>query len=591
MASITEQLQNFSKRLSLLQKVLIVGSAVFILGALGIILFTSKGVDPNYAVLYKDITAEDAGKVVASLKEKGIEYTLADGGTTVMVPKDKVYETRITLASEGLPGNSIVGYEVFDKTNLGMSEFVQKLNYRRALEGELSRTINALEEVKSSRVHIVVPEKALFKEDQKEPTASVSLQLKPNKNLSSAAIAGIQNLVASSVEGLSPEKVTIVDQKGRVISADPIDKNSIAGLTAAQHKQQVDVEQYLANKVQSMLDNVLGVDNSSVKVTAELNFTQIEKTITDYDPDRQVVRSEQQITEKSQSTDSLSYPTVSMAKDQGNIITNYEISQSIEKIVNEVGNIKRLTVSVLVNGTNKIVEKDGKQVIEYTPRTPEELEQLTLAVKNAVGYDPNRNDQVSVINVPFDNSYYEELIKENQPVPWLQVPENQKLLLLIAIILLSIFFMYRLLQSKFIKDRIRIALSLPQTVPLEKEALKEEEEEEEEPEEELTDLGIDQDELLLLPAELPEQLMLESTPQEEDHYALASAEELDQEALAAKARAELEKAETQDLTEEQILKIEMKNKIQNFIDEQTEEAVKLVKVLLSQDMIGNPPKF
>lgn len=589
MASFTEQLRIFSQKLSILQKVLIIGAVVVVLGVLGLILFTGQSSNPDFAVLYKDISTEDAGKVVASLKEKAIEYTLADGGTTIMVPKDKVYETRINLASEGLPGSSIVGFEVFDKTNLGMSEFVQKLNYRRALEGELSRTINALDEVKSSRVHIVVPEKALFKEDQKEPTASVSLQLKPNKKLSSGAISGIQNLVASSVEGLSPEKVTVVDQKGRVISADVIDKNSIAGLTAAQHKQQVDVEQYLTSKVQSMLDNVLGVDNSSVKVTAELNFTQIEKTITDYDPDRQVIRSEQQITEKSQSTDSLSYPTVSMAKDQGNIITNYEISQSIEKIVNEVGNIKRLTVSVLVNGTNKIVDKNGQQVIEYTPRTNEELEQLNLAVKNAVGYDPNRNDQVSVLNVPFDNSYYEELIKENQPIPWLQVPENQKLLLLIAIILLSIFFMFRLLQSKYVKDRIRIALSLPQNVPLDKDVLKEEEEEE--PEEELTDLGIDHDELLLLPAELPEQLMLESLPTDEDQYALSSEAELDQEALAAKARAELEKAETQDLSEEQMLKIEMKNKIQNFIDEQTEDAVRLVKVLLTQDLMNNPPKF
>lgn len=590
MASITEQLQNFSKRLSILQKVLIAGAVFIIMGVLGIILFTGKPTNSNYAVLFKEISAEDAGKVVANLKEKGIEYSLADGGSTILVPKDLVYETRINLASEGLPGNSIVGFEIFDQTNLGMSEFVQKSNYRRALEGELSRTINALEEVKSSRVHIVVPEKTLFKEDQKEPTASISLQLKPNKNLSSAAIAGIQSLVASSVEGLSTEKVTIVDQKGRIISADPIDKNSIAGLTAAQHKQQIEIEQYLSNKVQSMLDNVLGVDNSSVKITTELNFTQIEKTITDYDPDRQVIRSEQQITEKSQSTDSLSYPAVSMAKDQGNLITNYEISQSVEKIVNEVGNIKRLTVSVLVNGTNKIVEKDGKQVIEYTPRTPEELEQLNLAVKNAVGYDPNRNDQVSVINVPFDNSYYEDLIKENQPVPWLQVPENQKLLILLAIILLSVFFMFRLLQSKYIKDRIRIALSLPKSVPLDKQAIQEEEEEEE-PEEELTDLGIDQDELLLLPAELPEQLMLESMPSEEDQYALASETELDQEALAAKARAELEKSETQDLSEEQMLKIEMKNKIQNYIDEQTEDAVRLVKVLLTQDMINNPPKF
>ncbi len=585
MAALLEQAKTFSNRLSTMQKVLIISAVVGVLAILGVILLTGGKSNADMAVLFKELTPEDASKITANLKEKGIEYELVDGGSTILIPKENVYESRIELAGEGLPNSGIVGYEIFDKTNLGMSEFVQKMNYQRAIEGELSRTINALEEVKSSRVHIAVPEDALFKEDQKQPTANVSLHLKPNKNISNSTVVGIQNLVASSIEGLNPENVTILDGKGRVISADPLDKASLAGLTAAQHQQQIEVEQYLSQKVQSMLDNVLGVENSSVKVTSELNFTQIEKTITDYDPEKQVARSEQQITEKSESTDSLSYPTVSMAKDQANLITNYEIPQTIEKIINEVGNIKRLTVSVLVNGENKIIEKDGVKSLQYTPKAKEEIEQLTLAVKNAVGYDPGRNDQVSVINVPFDDTYYQDLIQESIPKPWQEQPENQKLLLLVAIILLSIFFMFRLLQSKFVKERIRIALSLPQTVALDKSAA--EEEEEEEPEEDLVDLGFDNEDMLLLPADIPEQLMLESTPSDQDEqFALSQEADFDSASLAAKARAELESADTPDFSEDQLLKIEMKNKIQGFIDTETEEAVKLVRIFLTQDVIS-----
>jgi flagellar M-ring protein FliF len=590
MANILEQAKAFTQKLSITQKVIIVTAIIAVLTILVVVLMNSVKSTADYSVLYSDLNPEDAAKIVENLKENKVEYELKDGGGTILVPKEKVYEMRVELAGQGLPASSTVGYEIFDKSNLGMSEYVQKLNYKRALEGELARTINSLEEVKSTRVHIVLPEKALFKEDQKQPTASVTLQLKPNKTMSQATVAGIQNLVAKSVEGMQPDAVTVVDHKGRIISTEPIDKSSIAGMTAAQHQQQIEVEQYLSQKVQSMLDNVLGAENASVKVTADLNFTQIEKTITDYDPEKQVVRSEQNITEKSQSTDSLSYPAVNMAKDQSNVISNYEISQSIEKIVNEVGNIKRLTTSVLINGTTKIVDKNGKKVIEYTPRTKEELQQLELAVKNAVGYDPNRNDQISVLNVPFDNSYYEDIIKDSQPVEWYNVPENRKLILLVAIIILTLIFMFRLLQSKYIKDRIRIALSLPENVAI----AKEEVEEEEEPEEDLSDFQTNEDELLLLPGELPEQLMLESTPSEEEHgISFAPEAELDEKSLAAKARAELDKADSQDLTEERLIKMEMKKKIQEFVDDKPDDAVKLVRIVLSQDLMnlmksGNP---
>lgn len=575
MPTLKEQAQNLSKRFKPWQIAL--GSAVLLAVIIGLIyIIVSSNARADYAVLYNDLSAQDAGKIAEKLKESKIQYKLDDGGNTILVPKDKVYETRIQLASEGLPESDMVGYEIFDNTNLGMSDFVQKLNYRRAMEGEIARTINTLEEVKSSRVHIVIPEKALFTEDQKEPTASVTLQLKPGKTISSASILGIQNLIAKSVEGLNPDNVTIIDNRGKIISQEAIDKNTIAGLTANQQQLQIRTDQYLTQKVQSMLDNVLGAENSSAKVTSDLNFTQIERTITDYDPNRQVVRSEQNITETSQSTDSLNFPAVNSAKDQSNTITNYEIPQTVERIVNEVGNINRITVSVLVNGKTQIIENNGTKTLSYTPRSTEELEQLTLAVKNAVGFDPTRNDQISVLNVPFDNTYYEDLIKESEPVPFLEQPDNQKLILLIALVLISIFFMYRLLHSKIISDRIRIAMSLPKSVELKKE-------EEEVPEEEFEDLKISGEDLLLMPAALPEQLMLEMPNVGEENVALIPEAELGKEALAMRASADLSKAGVNQITEDRMMKIEMKRKIEEFVDTKVDEGVRLIRLMMGEE--------
>ena len=575
MPTLREQVQNVSKRFKTWQIAL--GSVVIvsIVGGLIYLIFSSNA-GANYSVLYNDLSAQDAGKVAEKLKESKIPYKLDDGGNTILVPKEQVYETRIQLASEGLPESDMVGYEIFDNTNLGMSDFVQKLNYRRAMEGELARTINTLEEVKSTRVHIAIPEKALFTEDQKEPTASVTLQLKPGKTISNASILGIQNLIAKSVEGLNPDNVTIVDNRGKIISQESIDKNTIAGLTANQQQLQMQTDQYLTQKVQSMLDNVLGAENSSAKVTSDLNFTQIDKTITDYDPNRQVVRSEQNVSEKSLASDTLKYPPVSSSRDQSNTITNYEIPQTVERIVNEIGNINRITVSVLVNGKTQIMDKNGVKTLEYTPRTQEELEQLTLAVKNAVGFDPLRNDQVSVLNVPFDNTYYEDLIKESQPVPFLEKPENQKLILLIAMVLISIFLMYRLLHSKIIRDRIRIAMSLPKSVELKKE-------EDEIPDEEFEDLKISGEDLLLMPAALPEQLMLEMPSLGEGNEALIPEAEFGKDQLAMRATADLSKMGTNQITEDRMMKIEMKKKIEEFVDTKVDEGVRLIRLMMGEE--------
>jgi flagellar M-ring protein FliF len=581
-----DQAKNFSSKLSKTQKIGIIATVgAVVLGIVIIMLMT--GESKEMSILYSNLNEAEAAKIVELLKTKTIKYELKDNGTTILVDKAKLYETRLEVASEGLPESGTVGYELFDKTNLGMSEFVQKLNYRRAIEGELTRTISSLDEVKKVRVHIVIPEKALFEKDQNKPSASVTLHLKTGKNLSNAAVRGIQNLVASSVEGLQTDDVTIIDQRGKVMSESQPDAKTSAGLTASQHAQQVSVESYVAGKVQSLLDGVLGSGNSEVRVNADLNFTQIEKTITDFDPERQVTRSEQLINEKSQSTDSLNYPAVNLAKDQSNQISNYEISKSVQRIIEEVGNIKRLSVAVMVNHTSKVVDNNGVKSLQYVPRTEEEMQKLTETVKNSVGYDPTRNDQVTVLNVPFDSSILEDQDKVLQEVPWWKDPQNIKLLGLVAAILLTVFLMWRLLHAKQIKDKVREAFSLPEKVEIDEteEAVTHEEDE-------LEEIELDEDQIMLLPTELPDQLLLEGISMtseggaEEEHIDL-----LDKDALAERAKARLEGGEGMETTEETLMKLELKGKVQDYAEYQPQEAARLVRLFLAQDLDERGLKF
>lgn len=582
--STIDQIRKFYGNLGNFQRVLLFGIPSLVIIGL-VLIFASSG-SKEYDVLFNDLSSQDASKIVEVLKEKQIEYKLEDNGSTVLVEQGEVFQTRIDLAGEGLPESSVVGYELFDNTNLGMSEFVQQVNYRRALEGELSRTIASMDEVKKVRVHLVIPETALFEKDQKQPTASVTIHLQKGQSISPASIKGIQKLVAGSVEGMMSENVTVVNHKGKILSEPVIDVNSVAGMTQMQHEQQKHVEQYLARKVKSMLDGVLGVDNSSVQVNAELDFTRIEQTVTDYDPEKQVVRSEQNIVEKSESTDSLSYPAVSMSKDESNSIQNYEISRSVESIVHEVGNIKRLSVAAVINGKTEIIQNDeGLKEVQYIPRTEEEMQKLEEIIRNAVGFDLERNDQISVINVPFDTMMEEIDPNDLVELEWWQQPDIQKILFLLAAIMVAVILMFSLLQSKYIKDRLRIALELPKKLELDKSALDDDVVEEDEDEEEVEELDLDEDDLLLLPAELPEQLLLEG--EKDDEAALD--EEMDQDgydddSLASRARADLDDADEPELSEESMMKLELKNKVEEFMDDQTEEAVRLVRVFLQQDL-------
>lgn len=568
--------KGFWDKLTRTQKIIggVFVSAIFI----SLLLIITSSTKEPMAVLFSELEPQDSGKIVEALNSQQIEYELQNGGSKILVPKSEVDKVRIDLANQGLPEVSNVGYELFDETNLGMSEFVQKLNFRRALEGEIQRTIEAMDEVRKARVHIVIPEKALFKKDQKDPTASVTLNLRSGRSLSSLNVEGIQNLVANSVEGMSPDDVKVMDQKARVLSRESLDENSIAGKTALQHQQQQRVESYLSDKVQSMLDGVLGYGNAKVTVNANLDFTMIEEEKTQFDPDGQVVRSEQNIKDLSETADSLSYPYVNQAKDETNQIANYEISRSVEKIIHDVGAIERLTVSVLINGSVSVVESgEGERSLSYQPRTDEEMQQFREIVQNAIGYDPSRNDQISVINVPFQHSLDPNNYEEQFPPKWYEVPENKRILFLVGLLILIFIFMMLMLQSKEVRTRMRIAMGLPTKVVLDEYDI------EEEKEEELEELELDDDELLLLPAELPEQLLLEgdspiAEPEIEEE--IESELELEKESLSDMASADFD---DEDLSEETLMKLEIKGKVEQFVDDNTEEAVRLMRILMKEE--------
>ena len=372
-------------------------------GIVGIIFVVGLIGDVNYSRLYSNLDESEAGEVVNYLSDHKIPYKLTGDGTSIEIPSNQVYQARISLAAEGLPRSGTIGYSIFDQNNLGMTDFLQNLNFRRALEGELTRTIMQLREVKAARVHIVMPKDRLFKEDKQDATASVVLKLTGN-GLTRQQIAGITHLVASSVEGLTPSNITIVDYDGNLLSSGQ-EVDQLAGLSSSQLEVRKQVEGYLENKAQSMLDGVLGTGKALVRVTTDLNFSQLEKTAETYDPNSPSIRSEEKTKATSAATDKPDESAESNQQDNNETtITNYELNKTVEHIINAIGTIERLSVAVLVDGTygGAAGGEGGAGEPAYTPRSQEELDRLAAIVKNAVGFDQQRNDQLEIVNIPFD---------------------------------------------------------------------------------------------------------------------------------------------------------------------------------------------
>lgn len=368
----------------------------------------------DYQVLYSNLSPEDAGNVIGKLKEKKIPYQVKDNA--ILVPSNKVHELRLELASMGIPSGGGVGFEIFDKSSIGLTEFSQRVNYIRALQGELSRTIKQFQEVEQVRVHIAIPEKSIFTEKEDVPTASVALKLKPGRTLSKEQVSSIVHLVSSSVEGLSPKNVTIVDQQGNLLTT-PKDTAQVIESNQIEYKR--NIEKTYERNIQSMLENIVGKGKAIVRVSADIDFSKVEKLEEKYDPDTIAIRQEQRSKETTTTPQQGGIPgvlsnqpgqpqtgtaqAVQSQKQQENI--NYEVSKTISKILQATGQIRKISVAVLVDGTYKV--EQGKKV--FVPRGDEELKKYQELVQAAVGYNKERGDQVVVSSMPF------EVIPEEKP--------------------------------------------------------------------------------------------------------------------------------------------------------------------------------
>ena len=412
------QVTGVFRDMGMTQKIITGVAIVAVVGVLLSLTLTGGGTY-NYDVLYSGLSMEDAADVVARLKEQRVPYQLSNAGTAIMVPSDKVHETRLVLAGEGLPRGGGVGFEIFDKVSLGTTDFVQRLNYQRALQGELARTIRQFQQIQEARVHIATPKKSVFIEDEQEPSASVSVKLRGREKLSKHQIQAIVNLVASAVPGLASENITVVDTAGRLLFRKQADQEGL--LSASQLEYQMKIEETLRKKVETMLEEIVGVGKALARVTAEVDFNRINVTEENFDPEGQVIRSEQLLTEedlrggeKPQGIPGVKgkLATYTEAEEEGglageshtrnNVTRNYEISRKTRSIQEATGTIQRLSVAVMVDGSyDKVVDKDGNTSLQYNARTSEEIKQFEKIAKNAIGFSEERGDQVEVAGMPF----------------------------------------------------------------------------------------------------------------------------------------------------------------------------------------------
>ena len=423
MRQILSQLNAAFSNLSLGKKITLM---TLILGSLAAFFFLMNWSGKSeFQPLYVQLDPEDASAILSKLREQKIDYRIASNGSAVLIPEEHIYETRMQLAAEGLPRGSAVGFEIFDNTKLGMTAFAQNVNYQRALQGELSRTINQISEIESSRVHIVMTEKSLFVEDEEPATASVVLKLRSGKWLNQNQVDGILYLVSSSVARLSPENVTIVDGKGKLL-AGVKDPSSFGSLSSDQLDHQDRVEKALENRVRTMLELALGENKAIVRLSGSFDFKKQERTEEHYLPDNKVVRSEQELKETSvdpgttpqgipgirsnlpgdsAAIEQSTFNDSNRAFEKNDRTVNYEIGKVISHIKEPVGEMTRVSVAVLVDGTYKRIEKAGGEIEwQYVARTAEEMKKFDSIVKRAVNFDKARGDQVDIVNIPFETA-------------------------------------------------------------------------------------------------------------------------------------------------------------------------------------------
>lgn len=430
MESITETL----KRLGAARIALMAAVAV---GLLGLIAYMSLSMStPNMTPLYTGLNATDSAQIMTQLQTMGVPYETKDGGTQIAVPADQVLALRVRLSGQGMPsGGSVIGYEIFDRSEgLGTSNFVYNVNYVRALEGELARTIGAFSGIEGARVHLVIPKRELFAQNKAFPTASVAVTMLGANRLKKEEIGSIRHLVATAVPGLLPGRITIVDNNGRLLARGGSDEDDTGSDIEAGDEYRATVEARLRKSIEGLIEESLGIGRVKAEVTADLDLDKIVTTSERYDPDGQVARSVQSTSENEKSSEKSEDDTVSVennlpdanagaasgaatssSTDRVDEVTNFEISKTVENHIQEVGSIKKLSVAVLVDGSYKTKE-DGAR--EYIPLSADEIVQIDKLVKSAIGYDEKRGDKVEVVNMQFSSQM--ENVEAPSALDWLK---------------------------------------------------------------------------------------------------------------------------------------------------------------------------
>jgi flagellar M-ring protein FliF len=435
-----ELLTGFNKLTVIRQLALMVGLAASIAIALAAVLWTS---DPEYKPVLSSITDYNADQIVEILNVNNIPFKLDENTGALLVEGEFYHQARLKLAGSGIVSDNIVGLEIMDQDqSLGTSQFVETTRYRRGLEGELSRTITSLQSVKSARVHLAIPKESVFVRDTRKPSASVFLELYPGRRLDRSQVDAIVNLVASSISQLSDKDVTVVDQRGTLLTEK--DTNSELSIAGKQFEYTRRVEDVLLSRVNNILSPVVGGGRFKAEVSADIDFTAVEQTDEQYNPDLLALRSEQTLRERRSANAANSGVPGSLTNQPPGAVTipeavdengapigsnntngngqsreettrNFELDRSISYTKRQQGTVRRLSVAVVVDDIASF-DPDSAAIVR-TPWSDEELSRLTLLVRDAVGYDPSRGDSVSVINSPFAAP---EPPEEIEPVPFYQ---------------------------------------------------------------------------------------------------------------------------------------------------------------------------
>lgn len=388
------------------------------IAVLGFFIFLSSRLSTGgMALLYGDLDPQDSGQIIQTLQSKNIPYDIKAGGKQIFVPGDQVLQLRVSLAESGLPGGGSVGYEIFDDNQgIGTTNFVQNINLVRALEGELARTISAMRNVRGARVHLVMPRRELFSREKQEASASVVLQVQGSSRLNNEQVQAIQHLIAAAVPSMDPQKISVLDDRGQLLAKGNGDSSSAAAGTA--DEMRVGFENRMRQAIIELLERTVGLNRVRAEINAEIDYDRVVENAEIFDPDSQVARSTQTVQENENSSENDDQDTVTV---QNNLpeteataagtgtsaasqvsrteeTVNFEITKTIRNRVKESGQIKRLSVAVLVDG--KYVENDDGDKV-WQPRAADELAQLETLVKSAVGFNEQRGDSVEIVNMQF----------------------------------------------------------------------------------------------------------------------------------------------------------------------------------------------